>query len=65
MSKHFKRIVVPFSDPDQIVIDDMDDATEVYGEWPEIDTPCDESPSGQCEYRTPDYETCIHCGRKV
>lgn len=32
--------------------------------FPEIETPCDKSPVGQCEYdalRNP--ERCIHCGR--
>lgn len=45
---------------------DLADATEVYGDWAEIDTPCDKSPAGQCEYdalRNP--ERCIHCGRKM
>lgn len=48
-------------------IDDIDSCTQVYGDWPEIDTPCDASPVGQCEYNAvapdPEYQRCIHCGR--
>lgn len=54
-----RRLVSPFG-PDSI-----DDATEVYGDWPEIDTPCDKSPVGQCEFLACDPDTCIHCGNKT
>ncbi len=43
------------------------DFTEVYGDnvvelFPEIITPCDLSPSGQCEYSWRDkFHACIHC----
>lgn len=68
-NRHPKRsaLQVAFSDPGDVV--DIDDATEAYGDrddlpYPEIDTPCDESPSGQCEYDARhDPERCIHCGR--
>lgn len=58
----FNRITVPFSDPGAIEIDDAD---EVYGDWPQIDTPCDRSPVGQCEYSAREPDRCIHCGRKT
>lgn len=45
--------------------DAIDDATEVYGDWPEIDTPCDKSPVGQCEFNATDPDHCIHCKRKA
>lgn len=48
---------------------DIDDCTNVYGDsldlFPYVETPCDKSPSGQCEFNAlaPDHERCIHCGR--
>lgn len=66
MSKHFKTITTTFDDPGEF---DFSDAKEAYGEVDEfgfIDTPCDLSPSGQCEYDAlRDAERCIHCGRKT
>lgn len=62
MSKHFKTYETTFQTPD--VVDSIDDANEVYGDWPQIDTPCEDSPVGQCEYSAREPETCIHCGRK-
>lgn len=48
------------SDPE--VLDDIGDATESVGDFPEIETPCDLSPSGQCEYSWRDnFHSCIHC----
>lgn len=62
------KLETTFADPG--IVDSIDDASEVYGdhdddEFPEIDTPCELSPSGQCEYASSDYDTCIHCGRKT
>lgn len=69
-NKHFKAYSLPFSDPDRIkeeqIGDDLiSEATEVYGDWPQIDTPCEDSPVGQCEYSAREPERCIHCGRKT
>ena len=62
-SKHFKTMTVPFADPGEF---DFSDAVEAYGDWTEIDTPCDKSPSGQCEFNAVrDPEHCIHCGKRV
>lgn len=62
----FNRITVPFDDPGDFQSDDPTaDATEVYGDWPQIDTPCDRSPVGQCEYSAREPDRCIHCGRKT
>lgn len=61
-SKHFKAYTLPFSDPGEIEVDDADEA---YGDWPQIDTPCEASPVGQCEYSAREPERCIHCGRKT
>lgn len=42
------------------------DLSEKTESFPEIDTPCDKSPSGQCEYDVRrDPELCKHCGRKT
>lgn len=58
------------SDPD--VIESIDDCTEMYADnvipmFPEIDTPCDAAPSGQCEYNgelpEPELYRCLHCKR--
>lgn len=46
-------------DPDAI-----DEAMERVHDYPEIDTPCDKSPSGQCEYNSEDrfyFDKCLHC----
>lgn len=61
--KHFKTYAIPLSGEPAVV--DIEDCTEVYGEWPDVQEPCDFSPSGQCEYASSDYDTCIHCGRKT
>jgi hypothetical protein len=57
-----RKLVVPIasgSDPDVIEIDDCSNAV---GDFPEIDTPCDLSPSGQCVYSWRDhFRACIHC----
>lgn len=46
--------------------DAIDDATEVYGEWPEIEDICDASPNGHHEFNAlSDPETCKHCKRKT
>ena len=39
----------------------------VCGDWPEIDTPCDESPTGQCEYDATavDWRMCKHCRQRT
>lgn len=42
---------------------EIDDAREAVGDWPEIDTPCDRSPAGQCVYVYPDYRLCIYCDK--
>jgi hypothetical protein len=50
------------SDPDVI---EIDDCIQVYGDWPEIDTPCEASPVDQCEYSAVDnFRRCIYCGRE-
>ena len=62
-NKHFKAYTLPFSDPDQI-----DEATEVYGDidFPEIEDPCEKSPSEQHEFNALfDPERCIHCRKLV
>jgi hypothetical protein len=47
----------------------IDDCSEVYLDnviemFPEIDTPCGKSPSGQCEYTISDnFHACEHCGQ--
>jgi hypothetical protein len=49
------------SDPDVI---EIEDAINVYGDFPEIDTPCDASPVDQCEYSiTDNFRRCIYCGK--
>lgn len=40
----------------------LDDETELW--FPEIDTPCDLSPVGQCEYGILNVDVCIHCKRE-
>lgn len=66
--KHFKkskpdRLTIPFDDPGAFEDpDNIDDRNSVM--YPEIDTPCEESPSGQCEYDAlSNPERCKHCGR--
>lgn len=60
-----RRLTVPIgagSEPDLIEIEDIHDA---IGEFQDIDTPCDRSPSGQCEYSMSDnFRCCIHCGKE-
>lgn len=62
-------LVVPLSsgsDPDVIAIDED---REVYGDWPEIDTPCDDdaNPGDQCVYNAelpfPEHHRCVYCKR--
>lgn len=55
-SSQFRILKTTFSDPDLI-----DEATEVYGDWPEIDTPCDKAPAGQCEFSIFDPDVCLWC----
>lgn len=63
--KHFKAYATTFADCDEI-----DDADEVYGagdDWPDVEDPCEESPSGQHAFNCSpeaDPEICIHCGRR-
>lgn len=33
--------------------------------WPEIETPCDKAPAGECEFSIFDPEVCIWCGGKT
>lgn len=45
---------------------DMEDCTEVYGDnviqmFPEIEEPCEYSPTGQCEYGGPQDRECKWC----
>lgn len=56
-------VVIPIANGSEPEILELDDLTEVYGvDFPEIDTPCDLSPSGQCEYSWRDnFRVCIHC----
>lgn len=65
MSKHFKSYCLQFDDPRII---EIDDATEVYGDgdgWPDVDDPCDLSPSGHHEFNCViDPEICLHCKRR-
>ena len=53
---------------------DIDDCAEVYLDdnvvqmFPEIDTPCEASPSGQCTYDAlagDEHDCCIYCGRRT
>lgn len=62
-----RKLVVPMSsgsDPDVI---DMEDCTEAVGDWPEIDTPCDDdsNPGDQCIYNAelpyPEHRRCRYC----
>lgn len=46
------------SDPDVISVGGN---KTVYELWPEIDTPCEQSPVGQCEYLIGNPDICIHC----
>lgn len=67
-SKPFKSITTTFDDPGAFVSDDpIADATEAYGhsERPEYDTPCEQSPVGQCQYSSRDWDRCIHCGKQT
>lgn len=58
----FRAVTVPISngsDPDVI---EIDDCTNVYQMFPEIERPCDKSPVGECEYNAlGDPDICIHC----
>ena len=51
---------------------DIEDCHEVYGDnviemFPEIRTPCDLSPTGQCEYdaTAADWRRCKHCKKRT
>lgn len=61
MGKHFKTYATNFNDPS--LVDTIDDATEVYGDWPDVVEPCSKSPSRVCEYSVQDPDHCKHCGR--
>lgn len=52
--------VLAFEQPD-----DVDAATEAYGDWPEINTPCSKAPAGQCEFTDTDPDHCMWCKRKT
>lgn len=63
----FRAVIVPVfagSDPDVI---EIDDATNVYELWPEVDTPCENpaAPHGQCHYNAVALEPdrCLYCGK--
>lgn len=68
MTKPFKRYETSLKD-DPVVVEDIDDCQEVYGDHGEFDYPddtCDASPSGHHEYDAlRDPERCKHCGRKT
>jgi hypothetical protein len=34
-------------------------------EWPEVETPCEQAPAGQCEYSIFDPDVCIWCGERT
>lgn len=59
------RLTIPIangSDPEVIDIEDRGSPSLAYGEdFPEIDTPCDYSPTGQCEYGGPNDRECKWC----
>lgn len=62
----FRRISIDTAAGSEPAID-IDDCSEAVGDWPEIDTPCDdaENPGDQCVYNAelpaPDYRRCLYC----
>lgn len=64
IEQHFPTKPLASENPDAI----DDPAMQVYGEWPEIDTPCDSpnAPTGQCEFNAiTDPDHCIWCKRRT
>lgn len=63
MASRPAAIVIPIANGSEPELLELDDLTEVYCDSvDEVDTPCDLSPSGQCEYSwRDDFKVCIHC----
>lgn len=62
-------VVIPIangSDPELI---EIEDCHEVYGDWPEVDTPCEDprAPAGQCHFNAVGMEPdrCLYCGKRT
>ncbi len=56
------KLTIPIANGSDPQVMEIEDCTESVGDFPEIETPCDLSPSGQCEYSWRDnFRACIHC----
>jgi hypothetical protein len=60
-------VVIPIANGSEPEILELDDLTEVYGDWPEVDTPCEnpDAPGGQCHFNAVGLEPdrCLYCGK--
>ncbi len=55
------RLTIPIANGSEPAVE-IEDCDNAVGDFPEIETPCDLSPSGQCEYSWRDnFRACIHC----
>ncbi len=68
-NKHPKsQLVTTFANPGLFESDDaITDASETYLDWPDIDDPCEKSPTAQHAFDCSpgaDPEICVHCGRR-